>query len=116
MGAASHIIYEEAHEDASIIVGSVIDESLGDEVIVTIIATGFESDRSLSVQPAVKHSFEQESSVQEKIPTQESPLEATPLESKPGEAEHTELKKEEVDVNDFEIPAIMRQMLKKNQE
>lgn len=39
---AASVIYEQAHEDANIILGSVIDESLDDEVIVTIIATGFE--------------------------------------------------------------------------
>ncbi len=38
---AASVIYEQAHEDANIIIGSVIDESLNDEVIVTIIATGF---------------------------------------------------------------------------
>ena len=39
---AASIIYEQADPDASIILGSVIDAALGDEVIVTIIATGFE--------------------------------------------------------------------------
>jgi cell division GTPase FtsZ len=39
---AASIIYEQAAEDANIIIGSVIDPSLTDEVIVTIIATGFE--------------------------------------------------------------------------
>lgn len=38
---ASSLITEEAHEDAEIIFGSVIDESLKDEVRVTVIATGF---------------------------------------------------------------------------
>ncbi|MFC1842199.1 cell division protein FtsZ [Candidatus Dependentiae bacterium] len=38
---AASIIYEQAEEDANIILGSVIDESMGDEVTVTIIATGF---------------------------------------------------------------------------
>jgi cell division protein FtsZ len=38
---ASSLITEEAHEDAEIIFGSVIDESLNDEVRVTVIATGF---------------------------------------------------------------------------
>lgn len=36
---AASIIYEQAHEDANIIIGSVIDENLHDEVVVTIIAT-----------------------------------------------------------------------------
>ena len=39
---AASVVYEQAHEDANIIIGSVIDENLHDEVIVTIIATDFE--------------------------------------------------------------------------
>jgi cell division protein FtsZ len=38
---ASSLITEEAHEEAEIIFGSVIDETLKDEVRVTVIATGF---------------------------------------------------------------------------
>jgi cell division protein FtsZ len=38
---ASKLIQEEAHEEANIIFGSVIDESMGDEIRVTVIATGF---------------------------------------------------------------------------
>jgi cell division protein FtsZ len=39
---AASVVYEQADEDANIIIGSVIDESLRDEVVVTIIATDFE--------------------------------------------------------------------------
>ena len=39
---AASVVYEQAHEDANIIIGSVIDETMQDEVIVTIIATDFE--------------------------------------------------------------------------
>ncbi len=39
---ASTLITEAAHEDAEIIFGAVIDETLGDEIRVTVIATGFE--------------------------------------------------------------------------
>lgn len=38
---ASTLITEAAHEDAEIIFGAVIDESMGDNVSVTVIATGF---------------------------------------------------------------------------
>ena len=38
---ASTLITEAAHEDAEIIFGAVIDDSMGDEVRVTVIATGF---------------------------------------------------------------------------
>ncbi len=40
---SANIIFEAAHEDAHIIFGSVIDEVMGDEVRVTVIATGFGS-------------------------------------------------------------------------
>lgn len=58
---ASTLITEAAHEDAEIIFGAVIDESLGDEVRVTVIATGFGAEAikmagpspySYQVQPA----------------------------------------------------------------
>jgi len=38
---ASTLITEAAHEDAEIIFGAVIDEAMGDNVSVTVIATGF---------------------------------------------------------------------------
>ena len=43
---ASMLIQEEAHEDAHIIFGSVIDEKMGEEIRVTVIATGFGKDDS----------------------------------------------------------------------
>lgn len=38
---AATLIQEEAHEDANIIFGAVIDESMGERVRITVIATGF---------------------------------------------------------------------------
>ncbi len=38
---ASTIIQNAAHEDANIIFGAVLDESMGDDVKITVIATGF---------------------------------------------------------------------------
>lgn len=40
---AARLVQEAAHPDANIIFGSVIDDALGDEVRVTVIAAGFES-------------------------------------------------------------------------
>jgi cell division protein FtsZ len=40
---ASSIVQEAAHPDANIIFGAVIDESLTDEVRITVIATGFDT-------------------------------------------------------------------------
>lgn len=42
---AASMIQEEAHEDANIIFGSVIDATMTDEIRITVIATGFGKDR-----------------------------------------------------------------------
>lgn len=55
LSKAASIVYEAAHEDANIILGTVIDESLKDDVMVTIIATGFAQENK------------QESVAQEKV-------------------------------------------------
>jgi cell division protein FtsZ len=55
---ASTLITEAAHEDAEIIFGAVIDETMGDEVRVTVIATGFGAD------PAVVHANNQQGHMQ----------------------------------------------------
>lgn len=41
---ASTLIQNAAHEEANIIFGAVLDESMGDEVKITVIATGFRQD------------------------------------------------------------------------
>ncbi len=48
---AATLIQEEADEDANIIFGAVIDESMGDELRITVIATGF-GDRPGAGRPA----------------------------------------------------------------
>ena len=49
---AASTVAEAAHEDSNIIVGAVVDESLTEEIRVTVIATGFEDRRALAA-PAV---------------------------------------------------------------
>ncbi|MFQ5454635.1 MAG: cell division protein FtsZ [Nitrospirota bacterium] len=44
---ASMIIQEAADKDANIIFGSVINERLGNEIVVTVIATGFENESKI---------------------------------------------------------------------
>jgi cell division protein FtsZ len=56
VNAASSLIQAAAHEDANIIFGAVLDETMGEEVKITVIATGFRDqmperrERMLSVQ------------------------------------------------------------------
>ncbi len=48
------MVYEAADEDANIIFGTVIKNSMEDEVKVTVIATGFETRAAMSQKPAEK--------------------------------------------------------------
>jgi cell division protein FtsZ len=52
---AASLIQEEAHEDANIIFGAVIDEKIADEIHVTVIATGF-GDRDFTMRHAPAYS------------------------------------------------------------
>jgi cell division protein FtsZ len=54
---ASTIIYNAAHEDANIIFGAVQDESMKDKVKITVIATGFGSERAAQPKPAAAEPF-----------------------------------------------------------
>jgi len=47
---AAKIVQEAAHEEANIIFGAVIDDSLQDEVRITVIATGF-TERKVEMSP-----------------------------------------------------------------
>jgi cell division protein FtsZ len=47
---AASLIQEQAHEDANIIFGASIDETLGENVKVTVIATGFDADAHQAAQ------------------------------------------------------------------
>ncbi len=43
---ATEFIQREAHEDANIIFGAAIDESMGENIQITVIATGFENSKA----------------------------------------------------------------------
>ena len=52
---AASLVQEQAHEDANIIFGASIDESLGENVKVTVIATGFDvQERMASLDHAAR--------------------------------------------------------------
>ena len=53
VSAAANLIEEAAHEDANIIFGTVIDDALGDEVRVTVIAAGFDGGQPPRRQPGI---------------------------------------------------------------
>ncbi|MGA2448809.1 MAG: cell division protein FtsZ [Polyangiaceae bacterium] len=61
---AASLVQEQAHEDANIIFGASIDESMGDSVKVTVIATGFDAqERAAATDVAAARPMAQATSV-----------------------------------------------------
>jgi cell division protein FtsZ len=65
---ATSIISEEAGEDANVIFGAVIDEKLNEEIFITVIATGFSSQKTM-VPKADRELRVEDSSEKLSIPT-----------------------------------------------
>jgi cell division protein FtsZ len=122
VSAAASIIYEQAHEEANIILGSVIDEALGGEVSVTVIATGFFEQAVEQKQivkqietniqevypaPDIKVMEEKISFAVEKktVPAQEVVLSSLPVSED----------KKTIDLTDLDIPAVMRRVAQEKQ-
>ncbi len=66
---ASTLIQNAAHEDANIIFGAVLDETMGDGVKITVIATGFKQDQFGRKPRAVSEALVPRVSVQERPST-----------------------------------------------
>ena len=112
---ATSIIFEEAGKDANIIFGAVIDPALKDEIMVTVIATGF--NRKTIVDDIILNNIDS-SEVKETETQILSEKENLPLyeQSKLDEQKEVEKKppmlfddsKSTVYGNDLEIPAFIR--------
>ena len=73
---AAEIVREAADIDANIIFGAVIDETLNDEIRLTVIATGFEEDNGKVTTSAPEAKIEPKP-VAETIKKEEEPIKAT---------------------------------------
>ena len=84
---ASSLIQSSAHEDANIIFGAVLDEKMGEEVKITVIATGFRDQmperraRMLSVEEAPVVSVPLAAPPIASVPVAPIPVASVPVES-----------------------------------
>lgn len=109
---ASKIITAAADPDANIIFGATIDETMHDQIKITVVATGFdESRRRLKEFVTQSPSYSSQPSYEERpsIPTPASmnqPI-SQPMQQQQAEAQPEKKKEEEEDF--FDIPAFLRQ-------
>lgn len=99
VNTAAAIIKETAHPDVNLIFGAVIDQNLGDEIHVTVIATGFDRAGMRPERP-VKREEARPSQRQQTIEKQEH----QPI-SQPAPAE---FQTRVVNTDDLDIPAFLR--------
>jgi cell division protein FtsZ len=97
---ASSIVQKVAAENANIIFGAVHDESMGDAVKVTVIATGIKSER-LGLKPLTGPSLAIRTA-QQSVRTALARKEKLPVEQEPSEMSA------EIPKDDYEVPAFIR--------
>jgi cell division protein FtsZ len=116
---AAAIIKETAHPDVNLIFGAVVDENMGDEIRITVIATGFEQTR-VAARRTVQSSQQQRAARPEIIsrPVQRPPVPELPLEEE-AEADiepqppaarpvADDFKRKVYDTDDLDIPTFLR--------
>ena len=103
---AARLVQEAAHAEANIIFGAVIDDALGDEVRVTVIAAGFDAAPSVPAPtPAVA------AAAAPAVPSAPSPVVAAPVEVVEVEQERArvfEIPREFRKVEDLDIPDFLK--------
>lgn len=99
---AAEIITEGADPEAQILFGAVVDPELGDNVQVTVIATGFNASPDEAFLPAMKVRIQPEGQTEESTPTRASRFLV------PG-GPNSEYGINQTD--DYEIPAILRKQM-----
>lgn len=97
---AAAIIRETAHPDANMIFGAVIDETMGDEMRITVIATGF--DHSLSRRQLVQNQYTRPATPVTTPPQRQTPPPA------PVRERENEPVQPKFTPNNLDIPAFLR--------
>ncbi len=104
---AAAIIKETAHPDVNLIFGAVIDENMGEEIRITVIATGFEQTRVAQRRVVSKPKAAPRPAPQPVTPEPEQQPDATPPQAAPRKAEE-EFTSRVYDTDDLDIPAFLR--------
>lgn len=107
---AASIIRETAHPDANLIFGAVIDESMGEKLRITVIATGFETMRPTRRQLLEQHYGHQRERQPEPVSVEVQQVPASQPVEAPSQQPSEEQKTESTRYmpNNIEIPAFLR--------
>lgn len=101
------VVYDKVSSDANIILGSVVDPNIGDDIMVTVIATGFDGKEKEKDDTRIVHSGVIGASEYKKEP-QHVPVKA--------EAKQETSVSESFDLDDVDTPAFLRKKAKEEAE
>jgi len=79
--AAATLVQEAAHPDANIIFGATFDDTMDDEIRVTVIATGFDNSAKQQAAPAEKKAAQPAPTAAPKVETFSEPVFSTPVQT-----------------------------------
>ncbi len=102
---AASVIYEQADPHANIILGAVIDEALDKELIVTIVATGFDRPKTQSIAVEPMQEIQTAVAVKATVRDVQEPIHKT---AKIEESTVHVKEQELADMNDLDVPTFMR--------
>ncbi|MEN4041851.1 MAG: cell division protein FtsZ [Anaerolineaceae bacterium] len=106
---AAAIIKETAHPDVNLIFGAVIDPNLGDEIRVTVIATGFDrANVRTTIPERVSRVDEPRSNPHAARPKPSQPPMPEKQERPPSSSAANEFKVQVLNTDDLDIPAFLR--------
>lgn len=107
VNVAAAIIRETAHPDANMIFGAVIDENMGDEMRITVIATGFE--RTISRRQVLQQQYGRSTTPPTQRPLTEASVAASrQVPAREKEERELEPVQPKFAPNNLEIPAFLR--------
>ena len=109
---AAEMIRANAHPEANIIFGAVIDETMKDEIHMTVIATGFDKGRRPE-QPATSVKQPTTGSVRQTGATPPQPA-SQPVQPQPKPKEPIDFPVRSFDREDLDIPAFLRRAKNNN--
>jgi len=99
---AAAIIKETAHPDVNLIFGAVVDPNMGEELRVTVIATGFDTNNNIRRMKRTPRSNTSERTQQQ---PRQSEMAEQPIVSQPAP---TEYQRQVLNTDDLDIPAFLR--------
>ena len=109
---AVRVVYDLVSKDANIILGSVIDPNIGDEIMVTVIATGFEMQDPKTEKIMASEPF-RTGIVSEARSAEARSVEAQP---QPEPQEAAPELSEQFDLDDVDTPAFLRKKAREEEE